>query len=331
MRVGTICFATDQGLGILAKDFYDNGIVTDAIVLAHGKREDHQEWYPKSPFITNLHSGQFKAAVENMVDEVDVMLFFETPFDWDVIDRCRSMGIKTVLMPMYECMPKDLPAQPDLFLNPSLLDQQYYPSGKFLPIPVDRLWIRRDRARVFVHNAGHGGLKGRNGTQELINAIPLVKSREIEFIIRCQDRNNIFTELQDDTRVFIKTGTQPYETLYDEGDVFLFPEKFNGLSLPLQEAYASGMLVMATDRHPMNKWLPNAPLIPNRGFTISNVSPRCNAFQEAIVTPEDIAATIDKWAGKFIGDFSLAGKEWASCHSWEVLKPQYLKVLEELL
>ena len=27
MRVGTICYATDQGLGILAKSFYDNGII----------------------------------------------------------------------------------------------------------------------------------------------------------------------------------------------------------------------------------------------------------------------------------------------------------------
>ena len=38
--------------------------------------------------------------------------------------------------------------------------------------------------------------------------------------------------------------------------MFVFPEKFNGLSLPLQEARAAGMLVLATDRFPMNTWLP---------------------------------------------------------------------------
>ena len=29
MKVGSIVFSTNSGLGILAKDFYDNGIITD--------------------------------------------------------------------------------------------------------------------------------------------------------------------------------------------------------------------------------------------------------------------------------------------------------------
>lgn len=326
MKVGSVVFSTEQGLGILAKDFYDNGIITDVIVLAHGRRPDHPEWYPNSEFIRHLDDRY----LIGLCKWVDVMFFFETPFNWNLISICKELGVKTVLMPMYECMPRELPAQPDLFINPSLLDQRYYPSGKFIPIPVNRPWKLREHALTFVHNAGHGGLKGRNGTQELINAIPLVKS-PASFIIRCQDPNNIFSELQDDSRVKVVTGTIPSDQLYDEGDVFLFPEKFNGLSLPLQEAYASGMLVMAGDRFPINTWLPNEPLIDVDHYIKDCVSPRCNLYDSAEYDPQMIAATIDAWYGKDISEYSKMGQRWARANSWDVLKPVYLKTLEELL
>lgn len=329
MRVGSVVFATDQGLGYLAKSFYDNGIINDVIVLNHGRRPTHMEWYPNSRLLHRPDIYEMRL----LASSCDVMLFFETPFNWDIFNVCKSIGVKTALIPMYECMPKDLPAKPDLIINPSLLDQQYYPQGKFIPIPVDRPWRLRERAKVFVHNAGNGGLNGRNGTLELVQAIPKVVSR-VEFIIRCQDSNlakEIYSELRDDNRVRVITGTQDYDTLYDEGDVFVFPEKFNGLSLPLQEAYASGMLVMATDRFPMHTWLPKPALIPTSGWTSSEVSPRCNRFDESIISPTVIAAKIDEWAGKWIGDFSLMGRNWASVHSWEMLKPIYIKELENLL
>lgn len=359
MKVGTFAFATDQGLGVLAKSFYDNGVVTDVLPILHSSRPNHEEWYPKADkWVTNLRDESQRRLLIYFAEKMDVMMFFETPFWWPIISVCRNAGVKTVLMPMYECMPKELPVQPDLIINPSLLDQQYYPSGVFIPVPVSVPWRQRTRAEVFVHNAGHGGLKGRNGTAELLEALEHIKS-PAKIIIRCQDslyrtanhrqvaqltnplirrgqKLDYDTALSDENAppvekmVDLRVGTVPYSELYNEGDVFIFPEKFNGLSLPLQEARGAGMLVMGTRRFPIDQWLPVDPLITPRGYSQIKVGSNTNTVNEATVYPEDIAAKIDEWYGKDITEYSDDGLEYAHFNSWEALRPLYLNVLEGL-
>lgn len=328
MRVGTINYATDQGLGILVKSFYDHGILTDVLPLTNGPRRlAHPEWYPNSI----PPAGYNRQVALQFIREMNVMFFFETPFDWELIPICKDWGIKTVLMPMHECMPKQLPYEPDLFICPSLLDLDCYPKNRqrkslFLPVPVEVPWRERNEATIFVHNSGHGGLRGRNGTAELIDAMPYVKS-PIQLILRTQD-NVSFPNL--DSRITHQVGTIPYEDLWTEGDVFVFPEKFNGLSLPLQEAHAAGMLIMCGNRFPMNTWLPTEPLIPVESYSQSSVGQRYAFFQEAKLNPKDIAKTIDSWYGKNIREFSIAGKEFAETASWDYLKSKYDKALYEL-
>jgi glycosyltransferase involved in cell wall biosynthesis len=328
MNVGTIGYATDQGLGILIKSFHDAGVVNSVFLVRHSRRHNHDEWYPKapwsrcSPFNTELAKDFCRAQ--------DLMLFFETPFDWNLIAYCKQHGVKTALMPMYECMPKDIPCLPDKIICPSALDLDYFPNtkeipSKFIPVPVQGIpWRQRKHARIFIHNAGNGGLKGRNGTQELLKAIPLVRS-PAKFIIRSQVP---IEPLVDDSRIEYEIGTMPQEELYARGDVFVFPEKFNGLSLPLQEAWAAGMLVMATDRYPMNDWLPNEPLITAADYKISSISGRCVEFREAIIDPKDIAITIDEFFNTDISEYSLTGKYWAEEMSWNALKPRYMEFLQ---
>lgn len=323
MRIGTINYATEQGLGILVKDFFDNGILNDVMVVRHSSRKTHEEWYPK----TKISTGQ--KSMKEFVRSLDVFFIFETPFDWDLIPFCKEHGVKTVLMPMYECMPSELPHQPDKIINPSLLDQQYYPSGEFIPVPVNVQWRLRNKANVFVHNAGNLGLRGRNGTAELIESIRYVKNQDIKLILRCQKQPDLPKKL--DPRIDLRPGTVPYEQLYSEGDVFIFPEKFNGLSLPLQEARAAGMVVMATDRFPMNTWLPRSPLIPISGTSRARIG-GCNPFDEAIIDPKDIALCIDGLSTQnepgVIEQYSQGGRAWAMKMSWSELAPRYLRALE---
>lgn len=336
MKVGSIVFATDQGLGILAKSFYDAGVVTDVLVVRHGTHETHDDWYPKAKQITSLATQT--DVMRNFCLSMDTMLFFETPFYWPLLDLCRNNGVKTVLMPMFECMHEELPAQPDVFLNPSHLDQQYYPQGIYIPVPVSYPWRLRERAEVFIHNAGHGGLKGRNGTAEFVEAARLVKS-PAKLILRMQESKRKYwaanrlrkaNELIKDApkNLTVVQKTLPYYEMFATGDVFVFPEKFNGLSLPLQEARAAGMLVMCGARFPMNQWLPPEPLIPVSGYRRTRVGPPCNEFDEAIIRPEDIAAKIDEWYGRDISQYSERGRGWAELMSWEALKPKYLEVLK---
>jgi hypothetical protein len=203
---------------------------------------------------------------------------------------------------------------------------------------VEVPWRQRTSCRTFVHNAGHGGLRGRNGTKELYTALPHVQS-PIRLILRSQERVDEHLQIQSTTlqignvTVDYRFGTFPYDTLWDEGDAFVFPEKFNGLSLPLQEARAAGMVVLATDRFPMNGWLPKGPLIRSHGWQTAKVGPPYLSFREEIVHPKDVAAAIDVaciQSESGITRYSQDGREWAEGMSWKVLGPQYQRLLEQL-
>lgn len=302
---GAVVLATEQGLGYLAKDFYDNGVIDKVFVWQHSTRTNHYEWYPDR--VNNI----------NDLLECDTILFFETAFDWKLILRAREKGVKTILMVMYECTPNPLPYSPDLILCPSKLDLDYYKEGREVVVPVNVKWKKRETARVFVHNAGNGGLGGRNGTKELLEAMKYVKS-PIKLIVRSQKP----IEEYSDPRIEYRIGT--FDNIWEEGDVFIFPEKFNGLSLPLQEAFASGMLVMCGDRYPMNTWLPKEPLIPVSHYTDEIIATK---FSYAHYDPRQIARIIDEWYDKNIETFSLLGKEFNQQNKWNKKKTKEIREL----
>ena len=306
MSKGIVCYATEQGLGRQAKSFFDNGLVQEVFVWPHSSYTNHYEWY----------ENRCKT-YDELLDKVTEVWFLETPFDWGFVLRARERGIKTVLFLMYEC--SNLQYKPDVLVGGSIMEKIHYGDEVKVinvPVPKEVKWRLREKALVFVHNAGHGGLGGRNGTQELIDAMKFVES-PIKLIIRTQtDKFKC-----DDPRVEIRVGDFPYETLFEEGDVFIYPDKFGGSCLPVQEAFASGMMVMASDRMPLNTWLPKQPLIPIKGYTKERIAEK--TFDSAIVDPKDIAFNIDLFWDMPIEQFSLMGKEWGEQNSWEKLKPEY--------
>lgn len=295
-KVGSIILACEQGLGYLAKAFYDNGLIDKVVIHEHTSRKNHRDWYARESIVS-----------EEELLECDTLIFFETPFNWKIILKAREKGIKTILMVMYECT--NLRYIPDEIWSPSLLDQKYYPDSKLVQIPVDVKWRLREKARVFIFNNGNGGIGGRNGLSELLEALQYVKS-PIKLIIRSQ----VPIEAKD-PRIDLRIGT--FDDIWSEGDVFVFPEKFNGLSLPLQEAFASGMLVMTGARYPNTEYLPNEPLIPVSGYHKERIAVE---FDCAEFSPQDIAKTIDEWYDKDITSYSLLGKEYNEKNSWQKQK-----------
>lgn len=298
---GSIILATDQGLGYLAKAFFDNNVIDVVSIHKHTTRRNHYEWYPNS------------VSEEELLRICDTLIFFETPFNWSIIPKARELGIKTILVPMYECTRYPFPYQPDEIWCPSELDYQFYQEKgeecQRIKIPVDVPWRWRLKARKFVHNAGNGGLGGRNGTKELVEAFKYVKS-DARLVLRSQ-----IPITCNNSRIQVKVGT--FDDIWKEGDVFIFPEKFNGLSLPIQEAFASGMLVMAGDRFPINEFLPKEPLIPVSGYHKETISVD---FQCAEYDPKIIAQKIDEWYDKDISQFSLLGRKYGEKNSWKKLK-----------
>lgn len=314
MRVGSIIRGDNSGLGTLAREFWDNGIINKALIYPNHVYRIFPERFPGAR-VSDLNSKD----IDWLLEDIDLLYILETPFDWSVIPKARKKGIKTVLMPMHECLPENMPYVPDDFHFVSKLEEELGFKGFSLPIPVNTervKWRERTTARVFIHNAGHGGLNGRNGTAELIEALKYTKS-DFKLIIRSQSHDLEVSDPRVEVRFM---NAENYWDLWKEGDVFIFPERFNGLSLPLQEALASGMLVMSTDRYPMNTWLPKDPLIPVKEYRTEMISRRVNA---AVVDPQDIAKTIDAWVDRDIRAYSHLGRKWAEENSWQKLKPKY--------
>jgi hypothetical protein len=303
---GIVCVATEQGLGRQAKSFIDNGLIDEVFCVPHSSYVNHYDWYPNRC-----------QTYDELLNKVTEIWFLETPYDWNFILRARERKIKTVLFLMYEC--SALHYIPDVLVGGSMMEREYFGDRvKVINVPVDVKWKKRTKAKVFIHNAGHLGIHGRNGTNELIAAIPHIKS-DIKLIIRSQ----VPLREYKDPRVEYQIGDFPYEELFNEGDVFVYPDKFGGSCLPLQEAHASGMLVMASNRHPSNLWLPNEPLIPTDGYKKDQI---VGIIDSAIVNPLTIARTIDYWFEKDITKYSLLGKKWAKENSWAKLKPEYEKI-----
>jgi len=317
--VGSVVRAINSGLGNLSWEFYRHGLIDKCIIVDDGK---HDELFPER-FGQNILLSKLPLSKRDMdwlLADIETLLIFETPYNWELMYLARKKGIKIVYMPMHEFPPQDNNA--DIWLCPSELEMNMPLNGTKVrlnvPVALDKItWRQRDRAVSFVHNAGGGGILGRNGTNELITALKHTTT-DFDMTIRSQSYNY---EVVDSRLTVLHENIPSYEDLYKYGDVFILPDKFAGLSLPLQEAYASGMLVMTTDRYPLNDWLPTEPLIPVESIGSSG------AFDVSIINPQDISETIDTWYNKDITEYSLRGKEWGEANSWEVLLPIYKKIL----
>ena len=326
MITGTIGYDVHSGLGHLVRSFYNVGLVQRVLVIPHPHYRRHLDWYAGARYTEN--------DCDRFLDGLDLLLLFENAFKWDIARQAKRRGVKIVLMPNYEYTPFPPPVTPDLVWCPSHLDWDYYHLEypcKVMFCPVEVKWRLRERARVFVHNAGHGQRGFAKGTPQLLEAMKYVKS-PLRLIVRGQPDsdqvNQLLSKGSDDPRVEIINREVSDEELWEEGDVFVQPEQYNGMSLMLQEARAAGMLVMTTDRYPMNVWLPREPMIPVDHYEDDAIAVR---FKRAVVTPQAIARTMDLWYDRDITDYSKSGRQWGLNCSWANLKRWFEATFGELV
>lgn len=390
MKVGSIGYSCASGLGHLNKWLFEHGVVDSVFVVEHPQYASNPSWFPGAPS-TPLR-GMNLSKIMEWSKSFDVILCYETPFAWALASWWRSEAkIKTAIMPMHEWYPQDrlqvltdggMKGAFDLYLCPSALDLDVFKAAGCntaqVTVPVDpSTWRQRRMVRRFLHNAGHVGHREHKGTRQLLEAMCYV-TKPIDLTVRGQgielermiqeftgmrgawgssfaQIGSVATDAPGSPgRITYEIEDRPYGDLFPlEFDAYVAPEKLNGLSLPLQEARAAGMLVITTDRYPTNTWLPNKvevpsevvidpddgplegdvlnALIPVERYQKARVCTNCVEIDEAIVDPKAIAATLDAWHGADVGDYSVSGFKWAIENSWKVWAPRYRKLLEDLL
>ena len=356
-KISAIVRADCGGLGALSRSFSDYLGFHRTVSLSRHAGEHYPHWFLNN---RTADDGLTIELLAWLCEEADVLLSFETWYG-DLAPRvARRMGVRTALVPMYECCPLRGAGleYTDLAMCPSLLDlgEMDRTPGLaaarrvFLPVPFDVERIshrRRRRARVFLHSMGHGGIAGRNGTRQVIEAWCYVKSNA-RLVVRHQSPLPVEPPLNDRITFLSAAaagGVENYWDLWSEADVLLHPHRWDGLSLPIQEALAAGMPVMTTRYWPFcdagerdrsveaeqrTGWLPLSSQqmsIEVTSTTRQRISREITAHE---TTPQAIASTIDAW---YDADISAASDEARACaerHSWRRLLAEYQRLFDEL-
>lgn len=330
MRIGLIARADNSGLGTLSQMFFRNLKPTKVLIVQNGVFQIFPDRFAGAEKTIVPATGSIsRECMEWITTDVDLILSFETFYNFDVVAVARKKGVKTVLMTMCELFPEHPQAHPDLYLCPSQLDLDMMPTPKaYLPVPIetDKLhWRLRETATTFIHTASHGGVSMRKGTPLLLQAMKHVKA---DIKVKIYSWRKFHT---DDPRVEVCIANfQNYWQLWREGDVLIYPQDANGICLPVQEAYAAGLGVLTTNIYPFNTWLPKEMMFEPTEMYTRRFGNGLLPVQAARIDPVVLAQKIDEVAHSSISSLSERGRDWAKANSWEVQRANYLTLFENL-
>jgi hypothetical protein len=335
MRLGLLAYATKTGLGYQTKAFYeqlkpDKTMVVDISVL--NGQEQFRGMYNEAIFIEGIPN---KNQIQRFLSGLDVMLFAETPLNYDFYTIANQMGVKTVNQYNPEffdhIVHPDHP-KPDLLINPSVwkfdeIDRWAKPNRVKhinLHLPVDRniFKYRQRTTKKIMHVAGNPATHDRNGTWDFMHVRPngtvTTQNEGLAKQIRARYRHS---------KVF--TNIPSPESIYNFGDVLVLPRKYGGNCLPLNEALSCGLPVIMPDIEPNNNILPPEWLVP--AYKVGSFSPRTEVDIYE-VDPKALADKIDEIINQWdIAEESEKANQIAETISWQALKIEYIKAMESLL
>lgn len=341
-RLGTMAFSSDTGLGNQTKSYCDNlkpHSVLAVDISSLNKKPIHKEWY--SNFKTRWTKGiPTNRDCEWLVDNSDVILVAETPLNYHLFKYAKRKGVKTVLAFNYELLDyfqePTLP-YPDILAAPSqwhidIVEQEFGKEAQviYLPFPVDRdvLPFRQiKKINTFVHVSGGKLYEDRNGTELVYAAIPLVKNKDVRFIIYSQHE---VPELNDSRAVVIQSNIKNYWELYSRGDCLILPRRYGGQTLQMNEAMATGMIPIMIACSPNNIILDQLCLVTPSGSKQIKTRSMIDCYT---LDPRALAAKIDEFCElDETGVLNLNDQSdaYAESIAWHTLKPRYEQLFTQL-
>jgi hypothetical protein len=199
---------------------------------------------------------------------------------------------------------------PVLVPYPVAIERWPYPNGLYESPPL----------RV-VHVAGHQAYADRNGTKLVAATMAHLDPGLVEVTVISQDPNPALGP-----GALRMDATANYWDLYDSFHALVMPRRFGGLCLPIQEAKAAGLAVVALDVSPGDYYeVLGVQSSPGSHFdTGSGRVPIANA------DPVQIAAALSYLAlhPDVVRQQQRRSRRWAEIHSWDALVGGWRKELE---
>lgn len=330
--LGLIARGENRGLGLMCWEVYRHLQPDKVLVIDMGPRSPFQNHFDRFPYAQVVKLEDLDEGVmSGFLDGLDTLYTAETPYNYGLYDLAREKGVRTICHAMFEfyrhLAEPDLP-RPDEVWAPSTWHLDAFgPGVPHVAVPVDRercAFRLRTEAKTFLHIAGHRAMADRNGTQILLDALPLVQE-SVKVIIATQSpiararRTARKVELE-----LIHADRENYWSIYDLADVLVAPRRYGGLSLPIQEAMSCGLPIISLDVKPQNGFLPEQGLIPAKQQRRLAVQPgeiTCYTADD----PADLAAKIDELARTpvLVELLSGASNVEAAKLSWRVWEKRY--------
>lgn len=352
IKLGLIARPDNSGLGNQTWEIFrhlnpEKTLVIDLSGIADA--DDHcnkRAYLDRFPGAT-VHQGMSPPpdVIEDFLSGLDVVFSAETFYCHDLLHRAIHRGVKTILQYNYEFLPHASNPNlvgPTLFAAPSLW--HYFatrlPNKVHLPVPIatDRFTPNPsppEVPQVFLHPVGRPAIHDRNGTEDLIDALPLVRS-DITVIFRCQRPGYVQNLLRDrdfpanlDIQVDDSAPSE-YWRNYEGIDAVILPRRYGGLCLPANEALGASIPILMPDIDPNNRWLPSEWLVPCHQMSEFQAA---NPIIAHHTPPTTLALYIDNLAmspDAYAHALRQAGR-LRQVYSWSALLPQYHDTLKKVM
>lgn len=333
MKIGTIGYRTKTGLGYQVKSYVKHLPITKvmAVNLSGFNNIPLTDWYPEAQ---NVNGYPRDHDISEFLNDVDVVLLAETPLSYKLYSMARDRGIKTAVVPNMEFFDHFIHPEfplPDMFIVPSVwkydeckaFADQHGVKCIQLHHPVDREefpFIERT-SKSLLHIAGNPAVYDRNGTFHALAA-----THDLTIVTQNLRLAGLIKQRYSGTRVL--TSVEDSSAMYSYGDILIFPRRYGGNCLPLNEALSSGMPAIMPDISPNNHLLPKEWLVP--AYKDGFFAPRTKVDLYSV----DIEALKQKieWFNQCdIAEESRKADKIADSISWDTLGPKYMEALESLL
>lgn len=340
MKIGLIARSEyARGLAIQSKNFYDH-MPVERVLLVHMPQPDcalADGWYPGARIIDSLPGHTLhKDTVMDWMRGLDVVFTVETPYDWDLPNWARDIGVKTVIQGNPEFVRHHQPdyahfAHPDQWWWPTSWRLNHLPAGVVMPVPMpDHEPTAADPydgpLRMF-HVAGKRAFADRNGTDTVIDAL---RGLHRGTMVKMHGLDHSLPEIAAPMGVNVdveRVGVKNLWDMYVGQHLLVLPRRYGGLCLPALEAASRGVAVMMTDCSPNHELA--SVLVP------SNVGRRirvaCGELMTADVHHYALGQEINALDSDRDALAAAMQRSWEMVPRWSEWRDRYLEQFARLL
>lgn len=276
-KLGLMCYRNNTGLGNQTRRLVEM-LKPDRLLVIDNSgfskvQEQNTDWYQSFKGYI-VHGFPSNHECDVFLRDLTHAFFVENTLNNYMLTRAQRQGTKTYIQSNYEfCdhLIQDL-SLPTKFLMPSYwkvteMEKRFNGLVRYLPPPIDpqeflearKHNFNRKGTKRFLHIVGTLAANDRNGTLDLLKALPHTKA-QFELVIKSQQPLPSYYHTED-SRVKYVYDNQPIDRLYYDFDALILPRRYGGLCLPMVEAMISGMPVIMTDIEPNSQTLPSNWLV----------------------------------------------------------------------